>query len=223
MITVQRGFPGCLQCGYTFEEMLSQHDIDIYHVETLRELAEKFVDEGLYGEIPESLQYYCFSYDTPSKLVDLINIALQCTKDTAGPVRISRRAGFERLCACGKASIFVEEIERLEVVGRALSQTAQSFQVILPRSTLLPDRPAPGEAGVFDDVPVRIRGQAARLCRLMQKRVAHVVRVLRVTARPAPPQRTKATKRPSTRTESRRSESRSAKVHPKKLLVERDL
>jgi hypothetical protein len=57
----------------------------------------------------------------------------------------------------------------------------------------------------------------------MQKRVAHVVRVLRVTARPAPPQRTKATKRPSTRTESRRSESRSAKVHPKKLLVERDL
>ena len=98
MITVQRGFPGCLQCGYTFEEMLGQHDIDIYHVETLRELAEKFVDEGLYGEIPESLQYYCFSYDTPSKLVDLINIALQCTKDTAGPVRISRRAGFERLC-----------------------------------------------------------------------------------------------------------------------------
>jgi len=30
----------------------------IYAVETLRELAEQFVDEGLYGEIPESLQYY---------------------------------------------------------------------------------------------------------------------------------------------------------------------
>ena len=157
------------------------------------------------------------------EVVNLVDVTLQSTKNTTGPVHISRRAGFERLCACGKASIFVEEIERLEVVGRALSQTAQSFQVILPRSTLLPDRPAPGEAGVFDDVPVRIRGQAARLCRLMQKRVAHVVRVLRVTARPAPPQRTKATKRPSTRTESRRSESRSAKVHPKKLLVERDL
>ena len=32
--------------------------MDIYAVESLRELAEQFVDEGLYGDIPESLQYY---------------------------------------------------------------------------------------------------------------------------------------------------------------------
>ena len=32
--------------------------VDIYAVESLKELAEQFVDDGIYGEIPESLQYY---------------------------------------------------------------------------------------------------------------------------------------------------------------------
>ena len=33
-------------------------NVDIYQVDSLRELAEMFVDEGLYGEIPKSLQFY---------------------------------------------------------------------------------------------------------------------------------------------------------------------
>lgn len=33
-------------------------DVDIYCVETLRELAEQFVDDGLFGEIPEPLRGY---------------------------------------------------------------------------------------------------------------------------------------------------------------------
>ena len=37
-------------------------DIEIYEVDTLRELAEQFVDEGLFGEASESLQYY-IDYD----------------------------------------------------------------------------------------------------------------------------------------------------------------
>jgi hypothetical protein len=48
------------ECGYDFDpdESPDQLGVDIYAVDTLRDLAEQFVDEGLYGEIPESLQYY---------------------------------------------------------------------------------------------------------------------------------------------------------------------
>jgi antirestriction protein len=33
-------------------------DIDVYECDTLEELAEQFVDEGLFGEIPEPLTNY---------------------------------------------------------------------------------------------------------------------------------------------------------------------
>lgn len=48
------------ECGHTFDPDDSPDllGVDIYAVENLRELAEQFVDEGLYGDIPESLQYY---------------------------------------------------------------------------------------------------------------------------------------------------------------------
>ncbi|MEZ4784829.1 MAG: antirestriction protein ArdA [Candidatus Kapaibacterium sp.] len=36
--------------------------MDIYHVDSMRELAQMFVDEGLFGDIPENLQYY-IDYD----------------------------------------------------------------------------------------------------------------------------------------------------------------
>lgn len=47
-------------CGYSFDPNDSTDllGVDIYDVESLRELAEQFVDEGLYGDIPQSLQYY---------------------------------------------------------------------------------------------------------------------------------------------------------------------
>tara|TARA_R110002167_G_scaffold30531_6_gene101054 strand:+ start:58 stop:564 length:507 start_codon:yes stop_codon:yes gene_type:complete len=37
-------------------------DVDIYEMDTMRELAEEFVDEGLFGEIPEHLANY-IDYD----------------------------------------------------------------------------------------------------------------------------------------------------------------
>ena len=37
-------------------------DVDIYSVETLRALAEQFVDDGLFGDIPEPLRFY-IDYD----------------------------------------------------------------------------------------------------------------------------------------------------------------
>lgn len=54
------------ECGYAFNitdnDLSIIENVDIYQVENLRELAEMFVDEGLYGDIPESLQFY-IDYD----------------------------------------------------------------------------------------------------------------------------------------------------------------
>lgn len=49
------------ECGHSFDYTSVQpdeFDVDIYGAETLKELAEKFVEEGIFGEIPESLQHY---------------------------------------------------------------------------------------------------------------------------------------------------------------------
>ncbi len=52
------------ECGYAFEVNThpTEFDVDIYHFETMRDLAEHFVDEGLFGDIPEPLQSY-IDYD----------------------------------------------------------------------------------------------------------------------------------------------------------------
>ncbi|MCT4609428.1 MAG: antirestriction protein ArdA [Pelagimonas sp.] len=52
------------ECGYDFDPQVDpdHHSIDVYHVESLRELAEQLVDDGLFGDIPEPLQFY-INYD----------------------------------------------------------------------------------------------------------------------------------------------------------------
>ncbi|MGH1417100.1 MAG: antirestriction protein ArdA [Pelagimonas sp.] len=52
------------ECGCSFDaqECPDHHGIDIYHVDSLRELAEQFVEEGLFGDVPERLQFY-IDYD----------------------------------------------------------------------------------------------------------------------------------------------------------------
>jgi antirestriction protein len=52
------------ECGYAFDPQVcpDHHGIDIYHVDRLRELAEQFVEEGFFGDIPERLQFY-IDYD----------------------------------------------------------------------------------------------------------------------------------------------------------------
>lgn len=53
------------ECGYAFDLLgddPDDFDIDLYEVETLRDLAEQFVDEGLFGEVPEHFRYY-IDYD----------------------------------------------------------------------------------------------------------------------------------------------------------------
>ena len=49
------------ETGYSFDlgkDDPDQFDIQIYEVESMKELAEQFVEEGLFGEIPESIQFY---------------------------------------------------------------------------------------------------------------------------------------------------------------------
>ncbi|MBO9403330.1 antirestriction protein ArdA [Shimia sp. R9_3] len=52
------------ECGYDVDPNASpeQYEIDIYHVESMRALAEQFVEDGLIGDIPENLLIY-FDYD----------------------------------------------------------------------------------------------------------------------------------------------------------------
>ncbi|TLP43442.1 antirestriction protein ArdA [Cohaesibacter sp. CAU 1516] len=54
----------CGECGYDFDPECDPNllGVELYFADSLKELAEQFVDEGLYGDIPESLQYY-IDYD----------------------------------------------------------------------------------------------------------------------------------------------------------------
>ena len=49
------------ECGYKFDIFKDAPDdfnVDLYQFDTMKELAEHFVEEGLYGDIPQSIQYY---------------------------------------------------------------------------------------------------------------------------------------------------------------------
>ena len=57
------------RCAYAFDYKsgdLEDFDVDLYQLDSMKELAEHFVEEGLYGEIPERLQYYI---DVPSRVI----------------------------------------------------------------------------------------------------------------------------------------------------------
>ncbi len=49
------------ECGYDFNlesDEPDQFDIELYECDSLKELAEQFIEEGFYGEIPENIRYY---------------------------------------------------------------------------------------------------------------------------------------------------------------------
>jgi hypothetical protein len=77
------------ECGYSFdlaEDDPEDLDIDIYEIDTLRELAEQFVDEGLFGEIPEHLQHY-IDYDAIA-----YDLSMDYTETTIAGIRLIYRA-----------------------------------------------------------------------------------------------------------------------------------
>jgi len=78
------------EAGYYFDPATvspSDFDVDIYHVETMHELAEQFVDEGLFGDIPEHLTNY----------IDLDAIA----RDLAVDYTETEIAGERMICRAG--------------------------------------------------------------------------------------------------------------------------
>lgn len=53
------------QAGYNFDlgkDNPDQFDVDLYELDSLKDLAMQFVEEGLFGEIPENIQNY-LDYD----------------------------------------------------------------------------------------------------------------------------------------------------------------
>jgi hypothetical protein len=76
------------ECGYDFDPQVDpdHHGIDIYHISTMRELAEQFVEEGLFGDIPENLQYY-IDYDAIAR-----DLAVECTETEIAGERLIYRA-----------------------------------------------------------------------------------------------------------------------------------
>lgn len=55
----------CVECGHSFDAHKDDpraFDVNIYFCESMENLAGTFVDEGLYGEIPERLAHY-INYD----------------------------------------------------------------------------------------------------------------------------------------------------------------
>jgi hypothetical protein len=57
------------ECGCSFDLKSGDpddFDVDIYELDSLRELAEQFVEEGLFGEIPKHLENY-LDYDAMAR------------------------------------------------------------------------------------------------------------------------------------------------------------
>ena len=78
------------ECGYSFDPQ-SVHpddfDVDIYHLGSLKELAEEFVEDGLFGEIPERLQFY-IDYDAIAR-----DLAVDYSETTIAGEQLIYRCG----------------------------------------------------------------------------------------------------------------------------------
>lgn len=76
------------ECGYDFGPTTAPDDfeVDIYHAESLKELAGQFVDEGLFGDIPERLHFY-LDYDAIAR-----DLGFDYTETTIAGERLVYRA-----------------------------------------------------------------------------------------------------------------------------------
>ena len=78
------------ECGYDFSWQTTEPDafeVDIYAMESLRELAESFVEEGLFGDIPERLQFY-IDYDAIAR-----DLGMDYAETTIAGQRLIYRCG----------------------------------------------------------------------------------------------------------------------------------
>jgi len=78
------------ECGYSFDLTSGDPDdfeVDLYEIDSLRELAEQFVDEGLFGEIPEPIRNY-LDYDAIAR-----DLGMDYSETTIGGTRLVYRCG----------------------------------------------------------------------------------------------------------------------------------
>ncbi len=78
------------ECGYTFNpetDEPSDLDVDIYPVDSLRGLAEQFVEDGLFGPIPDRLAFY-IDYDAIAR-----DLAMDYAETEIAGERIVYRCG----------------------------------------------------------------------------------------------------------------------------------
>jgi hypothetical protein len=90
------------EAGYGFDPenvTASNFDVGIYHVETMRELAKQFVDEGLFGEIPDHLAN---DIDLDAIARDL---AVDYTETEIAGERLIYRARYAQTWLCHRCAI----------------------------------------------------------------------------------------------------------------------
>lgn len=77
------------ECGYQFDDGTApdDFDVDIYDVNSMRALAEQFVEEGLFGDIPERLQFY-IDYDAIAR-----DLAVDYSEAVIASSRVIYRCG----------------------------------------------------------------------------------------------------------------------------------
>lgn len=77
------------ECGYAFERDSDpdDFDVDIYRVDSIRDLAIEFVNEGLFGDIPNHLQNY-IDYDAIAR-----DLAMDYSEGIIGGERLFYRCG----------------------------------------------------------------------------------------------------------------------------------
>lgn len=77
------------ECGYSFDPETvspSDYDVDLYHMDSLKDLAEQFVEDGLFGDIPDTLAPY-LDYDAIAR-----DLACDYTETTIAGERLIYRA-----------------------------------------------------------------------------------------------------------------------------------
>jgi len=78
------------ECGYPHFDVADNPDdveIDIFEIRDLKELAEQFVDEGLFGDIPERLEFY-IDYDAIAR-----DLAVEYSETNVAGQRLIYRCG----------------------------------------------------------------------------------------------------------------------------------
>lgn len=77
------------ECGYRFDDSTQPEDFDLdtYEVDSMRDLAEEFVEDGLFGDVPASLQNF-IDYDAIAR-----DLGMDYAETTVAGKRLIYRCG----------------------------------------------------------------------------------------------------------------------------------